>query len=80
MPRTANARPAISAQAIPARSVTSLYGAAARTAVLRSSLDWFVFGGRVVGLGSKAGVGHKVNLFQGGTKLAVFQEDTAAGS
>jgi len=46
-----------------------------RTAVLRSSLDWFVFGGRVVGLGSKAGVGHKVNLFQGGTKLAVFQED-----
>ena len=48
-----------------------------RTAVLRSSLDWFVFDGRVVGLGSKAGVGHKVNLFQGGTKLAVFQEDTS---
>lgn len=51
-----------------------------RRAVLRSSLDWFVFDGRVAGLGSKAGVGHKVNLFQGGTKLAVFQEDTVIRS
>lgn len=49
-----------------------------RPATMRSSLDWFVFDGRVVGLGSKAGVGHKVNLFQGGTKLAVFQEDATA--
>lgn len=49
-----------------------------RPATMRSSLDWFVFDGRVVGLGSKAGVGHKVNLFQGGTKLAVFQEDAPA--
>jgi hypothetical protein len=49
-----------------------------RPAMMRSSLDWFVFDGRVVGLGSKAGVGHKVNLFQGGTKLAVFQEDATA--
>ena len=35
------------------------------------SLDSFVFGGRLCGLGSKAGLGHKVNLFQGGRKLAV---------
>ncbi|MFO7564396.1 MAG: hypothetical protein R6X02_17245 [Enhygromyxa sp.] len=40
---------------------------------LRHSLDWFVFDGRVVGLGSKASHEFRVNLFQGGTKLAVAQ-------
>lgn len=40
---------------------------------LRHSLDWFLFDGRVVGLGSKASHGFKVNLFQGGTKLPVVQ-------
>lgn len=44
-----------------------------REALLRHSLDWFVFDGEVVGLGSKANAGHKVNLFQGGTKLSVVQ-------
>ncbi|HVJ16823.1 MAG TPA: hypothetical protein VM686_15390, partial [Polyangiaceae bacterium] len=34
------------------------------------SLDTFVFGGRVVGLGSKASTSAKVNLFQGGRKLS----------
>ena len=43
-------------------------------AMMNSSLDWFVIDGRVVGLGSKASSGPLVNLFQGGTKLAVFQE------
>jgi hypothetical protein len=36
------------------------------------SLDSFVFCGRLVGLGAKASRGHKVNLFQGGSKLAVM--------
>ncbi|ACY13674.1 hypothetical protein [Haliangium ochraceum] len=43
---------------------------------LRHSLDWFLFDGRVVGLGSKANQGFKVNLFQGGTKLPVVQVST----
>lgn len=51
-----------------------------RVAMLRSSLDWFLFDAQLVGLGSKAGSGHKVNLFQGGTKLAVFQEDRAGAA
>jgi hypothetical protein len=38
---------------------------------MTASLDSFVFGGRLAGLGSKAGPGFKVNLFQGGVKLAV---------
>ena len=46
-------------------------GAPARMAC---SLDWFVIDGHVVGLGSKASSGPLLNLFQGGTKLAVFQE------
>lgn len=37
---------------------------------MTASLDSFVFGGRLCGLGSKASLGHKVNLFQGGRKLA----------
>jgi len=36
------------------------------------SLDSFVFCGRLVGFGAKASRGHKVNLFQGGSKLAVI--------
>ena len=39
---------------------------------LNVSLDSFVFDGRLVGLGSKASAGSKVNLFQGGVKLAVM--------
>ena len=38
---------------------------------MTTSFDSFMFGGRLSGLGSKAGLGHKVNLFQGGRKLAV---------
>jgi len=40
-------------------------------ALLTASLDSFMFGGRLCGLGSKAGPGYKVNVFQGGRKLAV---------
>lgn len=35
------------------------------------SLDSFVWGGRFVGFGAKAGTGPKVNVYQGGRKLAV---------
>ncbi len=35
------------------------------------SLDTFLFGGRPIGFGSKAGGGPKVNVFQGGKKVAV---------
>ncbi|MGE5386307.1 MAG: circularly permuted type 2 ATP-grasp protein [Betaproteobacteria bacterium] len=38
---------------------------------LNFSLDSFVFRGRHVGFGSKASAQDKVNLFQGGTKIAV---------
>lgn len=38
---------------------------------MTASLDSFMFGGRLRGLGSKAGTGYKVNVFQGGRKLAV---------
>ncbi len=40
-------------------------------APMNISLDSFVFGGRCVGLGSKASFNDRVNLFQGGQKLAV---------
>jgi hypothetical protein len=40
-------------------------------APLHTSLDSFVFDGRLVGLGAKASAHDKVNLFQGGSKLAV---------
>lgn len=40
-------------------------------AQLHTSLDSFVFDGRLVGLGAKASAHDKVNLFQGGSKLAV---------
>ena len=43
-----------------------------RTSDLNISLDSFVFDGRLVGLGAKASAGAKVNLFQGGSKLAVM--------
>lgn len=39
---------------------------------LNISLDCFVFDGKLVGLGAKASNTNKVNLFQGGTKLAVI--------
>lgn len=38
---------------------------------MTASLDSFMFGGSLRGLGSKAGTGYKVNVFQGGQKLAV---------
>lgn len=38
---------------------------------LNFSLDTFVFQGRVVGFGSKISASDKVNLFQGGSKMAV---------
>lgn len=38
---------------------------------MKISFDSFVFGGRFVGLGSKASHNERVNLFQGGRKLAV---------
>jgi len=40
--------------------------------VLKFSLDSFVFGGKVVGFGSKASAADKVNVFQGGSKLGVM--------
>ena len=40
-------------------------------APMNVSLDSFVFDGRCVGLGSKASFNDRVNLFQGGQKLAV---------
>lgn len=43
-----------------------------RVANLNFSLDSFVFRGRHVGFGSKASAQDKVNLFQGGTKIAVL--------
>jgi hypothetical protein len=62
-------------------AVLQRYVAPARYPVLRAgddrpldlnvSLDSFVFDGRLVGLGAKASAGAKVNLFQGGSKLAV---------
>jgi hypothetical protein len=42
------------------------------SADLNVSLDSFVFGGRLVGLGAKASPHAKVNLFQGGSKLSVL--------
>jgi hypothetical protein len=44
-------------------------------AELNTSLDSFVFDGRLVGLGAKASARDKVNLFQGGSKLAVVVGD-----
>ena len=38
---------------------------------MTASFDSFMFGGRLCGLGAKASLKHKVNLFQGGRKLAV---------
>lgn len=38
---------------------------------MTASFDSFMFGGRLCGLGAKASLRHKVNLFQGGRKLAV---------
>jgi hypothetical protein len=46
---------------------------------MTASLDSFMFGGRLRGLGSKAGTGYKVNVFQGGRKLAVRVYDSAKG-
>lgn len=43
----------------------------AAPAPLNVSLDSFLFSGRLVGLGAKASAHAKVNLFQGGSKLAV---------
>ncbi|HKG80271.1 MAG TPA: hypothetical protein VKA78_12645 [Pyrinomonadaceae bacterium] len=48
-------------------------------ALLTASLDSFMFGGRLCGLGSKAGLGYKVNVFQGGRKLAVRVYDSRKG-
>jgi hypothetical protein len=46
---------------------------------MTASLDSFMFGGRLRGLGSKAGLGYKVNVFQGGRKLAVRVYDAMEG-
>jgi hypothetical protein len=46
-------------------------------AELNTSLDSFIVDGELVGLGAKASPNDKVNLFQGGSKLAVFVGDDA---
>lgn len=46
---------------------------------MTASLDSFMFGGRLRGLGSKAGIGYKVNVFQGGRKLAVRAYNSTNG-
>ena len=38
---------------------------------MKVSLDTFVFGGRFIGFGAKASNNERVNVFQGGRKLAV---------
>ena len=42
-----------------------------RVEVMNISLDTYLFGGKVAGFGSKASSNAKVNVFQGGQKLAV---------
>jgi hypothetical protein len=44
-------------------------------AAMPISFDTFVFGGRVVGFGSKASFNARLNVFQGGRKLAVHVVD-----
>jgi hypothetical protein len=57
---------------IPGRAYPVLSGAPEPDVVaMTTSLDSFMFGGRLAGLGSKGGPGYKVNVFQGGSKLAV---------
>jgi hypothetical protein len=46
---------------------------------MTASLDSFMFGGCLHGLGSKAGTGYKVNVFQGGRKLAVRAYNSMKG-
>jgi hypothetical protein len=60
----------------PARYPVRLLGSAEITEQ-NVSLDSFVFDGTLVGLGAKASVHDKVNLFQGGSKLAVVVEGSA---
>lgn len=55
----------------PALYPVALVGSDGRSE-LNVSLDSFVFRGRLVGLGAKASRHHKVNLFQGGSKLSVI--------
>jgi hypothetical protein len=43
---------------------------------MKVSLDSFVFAGRLVGFGAKASLNDRVNLFQGGSKLAVLLSHT----
>jgi hypothetical protein len=55
----------------PAKYPVVLAGAVAPTP-MNISLDSFVFNGKLVGLGAKASVHDKVNVFQGGSKLPVI--------
>jgi hypothetical protein len=60
----------------PARYSVQLVGAG-EVQDCNVSLDSFVFNGRLVGLGAKASRSHKVNVFQGGSKIAVVTAPAA---
>jgi hypothetical protein len=57
---------------IPGRAYPVLTGTRETQVIpMTTSFDSFMFGGKLVGHGSKGGLGTKVNVFQGGQKLAV---------
>jgi len=64
---------AVVQQYVPPSRYPVILAKAQRTAVpMNVSLDSFVFNGRLAGLGAKASTHDKVNVFQGGSKLAVL--------
>jgi hypothetical protein len=50
-----------------------------RIVTMPASFDTFVFGGSVQGFGSKASLNPRLNVFQGGQKLAVYVTGSASG-
>lgn len=66
---------------IPGRTYPVLVDLAPMNVVpMTTSLDSFTFGGRLVGLGAKAALDAKVNVFQGGRKVAVRVYRSAAAA
>lgn len=60
----------------PAKYPVILAGASRGATPMNVSLDSFVFNGKFVGLGAKASTNDRVNVFQGGSKIAVLVTET----
>ena len=53
---------------------TSIFKSQDHSEQMKFSLDFFMFNGKFQGFGSKVSNSDKLNIFKGGSKLAIFSE------